>query len=264
MDQLQGKVVVVTGAGRGIGRAVARRAATEGAKLSLCDTNETDLEQSAKEVASFGAEVVATVCDVGVRADVDEMVRRTVERFATIDVVVNNAQRVPLPTPAEDITDAQWDTVGSSGAFGALLCCQAAFPHLKTRGGSIINFSSAAGLVGAPWLLPYAATKAAMIALTYTLAQEWGKYRIRVNAVAPAAFTPASVLWVEQMTARVAETGEPAPSGIATDFNRMTSPLPSEQDPEIGVAPVVIFLASDGAVNVTGQTICVDGGIIMH
>ena len=264
MDQLKGKVVVVTGSGRGIGRAVARRAASEGASLSLCDTNDTDLAQSAKEVEALGADVVSTVCDIGVRAEVDEMVRRTVERFGTIDVLVNNAQRVPLPTPAEDITDAQWDTVSSSGAFGALLCSQAAFPHLRARGGSIVNFSSAAGLVGAPWLLPYAATKAAMIALTYTLAQEWGKYSIRVNAVAPAAFTPAALLWVEQVAARVAETGEPAPHGIATDQNLMTSALPAQHDPEITVAPVVVFLASDGAINVTGQTICIDGGIVMH
>jgi NAD(P)-dependent dehydrogenase (short-subunit alcohol dehydrogenase family) len=164
--------------------------------------------------------------------------------------------------PAEEVTDDVWDVVNTSGARGTWMCSQAAFPHLRDQGGSIVNFASAAGLVGAPWLLPYAATKGAIVAMTHTMAQEWGRYRIRVNAVAPAAMTPATEIWMQQVLERAERTGEPPPHGIATadPGAALTGPL----DPETNIAPAVAFLASDDACHVTGQTLCVDGGVVMH
>jgi NAD(P)-dependent dehydrogenase (short-subunit alcohol dehydrogenase family) len=260
---LEGKVAIVTGAGRGIGRAVARRFATEGAAVSICDIDDDLLDQTRKLILDEGQAVVVCHCDVAVRSDLEAFVTKTADEFGRIDVVVNNAQRIPPPTPAEEVTDAIWDSVEASGARATWMCCQLAFPYLKQRGGSIVNFSSAAGLVGAPWLLPYAATKGAIISITHTLAQEWGRFGIRVNAVAPGAITPATAILAEQLAERVARTGELPPRGVATS-EHLGPVLVGAATPEEGVAPAVVFLASDEAARVTGQTLCLDGGVVMH
>jgi NAD(P)-dependent dehydrogenase (short-subunit alcohol dehydrogenase family) len=261
--RLEGKIAIVTGAGRGIGRAVARRFAGEGAAVSICDVDESLLAETRDLILEQGGRVVASRCDVAVRSDLEAMVTQTVDEFGAINIVVNNAQRIPPPTPAEDVTDEIWDPVEASGARATWMCCQLAFPYLRRQGGSIVNFSSAAGLVGAPWLLPYAATKGAIVALTHTLAQEWGRFGIRVNAVAPGAITPATELLAKQLGERIAQTGELPPRGVATS-EHLGPVLAGSAEPDVAVAPAILFFASDEASHITGQVMCVDGGVVMH
>src|SRR5436305_535670 len=126
----------------------------EGAAPGICDVDEGLLAQTRDWILEHGGRVVASRCDIAARSDLAAMMSQTVDEFETVDIVVNNAQRIPPPTPAEEVTEAIWDPVEASGARATWMCCQLAFPHLRRNGGSIVNFSSAAWLVGAPWLLP--------------------------------------------------------------------------------------------------------------
>jgi len=257
--RLQGKVAVITGAGRGLGRAIARRFAEEGALLSLSDINEDAARETAELVISSGGQAIACRCDVGSESEVNNMIAATLQRFEGIDVLVNNAVYVAPPTPLEEITTEQWDKVNDSGAKGSWLCAKAALEPLKISRGRIINFGSVAGLSGAPWMGEYSAAKAACMGLTRTMALEWATHGINVNAVAPAALTPGVQTYFDQVQ-------ESAAAGASADDSLTTGGLPLPPlgrmgDPYEDIAPAVLFLASEDAHFITGQTLCVDGGL---
>lgn len=249
---LSGKRIIVTGAARGIGASAARALAAAGATVTGLDISTAPLEQPAAEGAgslTFG------VCDVSSRASTTAAVDQAVAEMGGLDVFIHVAglQRY---TPAETITDDEWDLVLGVNAKGTMITNQAAFPHLKDRGGRIVNFASAAGALGLRGCAHYAASKGAVLAWTRTIAQEWGRYGIAANAVAPGMWTP---MYDATRAGMSPEQLEAHDRGMA-----MMIPLGGRLgDPDTDMAPVLVFLASDASRFITGQTLAVDGGLMM-
>jgi NAD(P)-dependent dehydrogenase (short-subunit alcohol dehydrogenase family) len=246
--RLQGKVCIVTGAGQGVGRGVALAFAREGATVAVVEFNEESGQQVAAEIEALGCDGLFVKCDVADRASVNAAAAAVADAFGGIDVLVNNAQRAPAgPTPLMDHTDEIVDLCFATGFRGTLHFMQACYPHLKLRGGRIINFASAAGLEGLAGMGAYGASKEAIRALSKTAAREWGPEGINVNIICPLAKSPGVVKLLE----------------LAPEMEqRMTAgnPIARIGECERDIAPVAVFLASDDARYVTGQTLCADGG----
>lgn len=246
--RLAGKVAIVTGAGQGIGRAIARAFAQEGAAVVVAELRGHRAERTAEEIRAAGGRALGLPTDVSDRASVRATVERAVAEYGRLDVLVNNAQGMHEHRPLEDLTDEEFDVFLVSGLKGTFWAMQAAFPHLKATGsGRIINMVSLNALTGAPGLADYNATKAAIQALSRTAAREWGRHGILVNCIAPGATSKRG----REFLARDPE----AARRIAEE-----RPLGRLADPEADLAPVAVFLASDDGHFVTGQTYFVDGG----
>jgi len=245
--RLADKVAIVTGAGQGIGRAIALAYGREGARVMVAELRAHRVERTVAEITEAGGRAAGVTVDTGVRADVERMVAETAARWGQIDVLVHNAQSYAPHTALEDVSDEQFDRVFASGAKGALWAMQAVFPHMRGRGGRIINIVSLAAERGDPGLGPYNATKTAMVALTRTAAREWGKHHILVNAIAPAALTRRGQDYAERDPERFARLMAERPIG------RLGDPLED-------IAPVAVFLAADEARYLTGHTFYADGG----
>jgi NAD(P)-dependent dehydrogenase (short-subunit alcohol dehydrogenase family) len=250
-ERLLGKVCIVTGAGQGVGRGIALAFAREGATVVVVEWNEETGKQVADEIEALGRKALFVRCDVADRASVDAAVATTLEAFGAIDVLVNNAQRAPMrPTPLLEHTDEIVELCFATGFRGTLYFMQACHPHLKQRGGRIVNFASAAGLDGMAGQAAYGASKEAIRALSKTAAREWGPDGINVNIICPLAKSPGVVKLLE----------------LAPEMEeRMTrgNPIARIGECEEDIAPVAVFLASDDARYVTGQTLCADGGASM-
>ena len=254
---LTGKVAIVTGASRGIGRAIAEEYAREGASVVVASRTAGSVEAVAADIRKAGGEAIGIACDMGNRAQILAMVAQAAERFGGIDILVNNAQgfgtraqpRVANPpTPLEDFTEAEWDWVFDTGLKGTLFAMQAAFAHLKARGGgAIINFGSMRGTIATPFTAAYNATKEAIRVLSRTAANEWGQYGIRVNVINPVIATDAYHADVPTEAARAAFAG--------------TIPLRFVGEPR-DAARVAVFLAADDSRYLTGQTLYTDGGLV--
>src|SRR3954447_23045752 len=177
-DRFSDRVVLVTGGGQGIGRGVALALAAEGARVTITGRRADPLDQVLKEIEARGGTARATVGDVGVRADAERMISETVTAYGRLDALVNNAQssvqRFLTDTSDEDVMLAF-----RTGALGSLYTMQAAFPHLKERGGSIVNFGSSTAITGDASFGSYAMAKEAIRGLTRVAATEWGRYGIR-------------------------------------------------------------------------------------
>jgi NAD(P)-dependent dehydrogenase (short-subunit alcohol dehydrogenase family) len=249
--KLAGKVAIVTGAGSGIGKALATRLAADGAAVVIADLQKFD--SAAADIAkATGARTLGLQVDVSSESDVARLADETVKAFGRIDILVNNAaifSSLKL-RPFEQIEVAEWRKVMDVNILGVALCCRACVPHMrKAGGGRIINLASGAPLKGVPLFLHYISSKGAVIAMTRGLARELGKDAITVNALAPG-FT---------LSENVAKDAAHVKQGEVT---RMTRAIQRDETPE-DLVGAVSFLASADAAFMTGQTLVVDGGSAM-
>jgi len=249
---LAGKRIIVTGAARGIGVSAAKALAAAGARVTGLDITGGPVESIT--VPSPGS-LTYDACDVSSRTSTREAFDKAVAAMGGLDVLIHVAG-IQRYTPAELITDEEWDMVLGVNARGTMITNQAAFPYLKDRGGRIINFASAAGAVGLRGCAHYSASKGAVLAWTRTIAQEWGQYGISANAIAPGMWTPMYDTTRAGMTPEQLEAHD---RGMA-----MMIPLGGRLgDADSDMAPVLVFLASDASRFITGQTLAVDGGLMM-
>jgi NAD(P)-dependent dehydrogenase (short-subunit alcohol dehydrogenase family) len=249
---LAGRTVIVTGAGGGVGAGIALACAEHGANVVIAARRTSTGDVIAEEIVRRGGNALSVRCDVGVKADVDEAVAKTVERFGGLDSMIHNALApVGPPTGIRDVPSDIWDAMVSTAVRGSYLCAQAAFPQLRDRQGTLILLTSAAGVEGSPYLPAYGTVKAAQRGLLKSLAREWGPLGIRVNGIGPVAMTPAMEV--------VAKTSPVFTDGLLVG----RTPLRRIGEPEPDIGPVAVFLASDLSRYVTGQTLMVDGGGFM-
>src|SRR5438445_2364164 len=252
-------VAIVTGGGRGIGRATALELARMGATIVVAEFDAANGQRTADEVAKLGRPSLAIATDVTRRADLDALVRRTQERFGRIDVLVNNAG-IYRAAATLDVTEEHWDAIMAINAKAVFFATQAVLPAmLAQKRGSIVSLASMAGKIGSKTNLPYNASKAAVISMTKTLALAHAADGVRVNCVCPG--------FVEtDMWTKVAREQGALLGMSAEEFTRQREkavPLGRMERPE-DVAAVIGFLASDRAGYMTGQALSVDGGLVMH
>jgi NAD(P)-dependent dehydrogenase (short-subunit alcohol dehydrogenase family) len=244
---LTGRKAIITGAGRGLGRAIAVGLAQFGADVALVSRTQAQLEETAAEIGKTGRETLVLPADVSKKNEVEEVVRQVVAKWGRLDILVNNAG-VDAAQPSLDYREEDWDFVLDVNLKGYFLCAQAAGRvMIGQRSGKIINNSSVCGDVGIKNILAYNASKGGVNMLTRTLAVEWAPYNIRVNA-----FSPAYMEVV--MPGAKSEHDEAKEQSI-----RELTPLGRRGKPEELVGPVV-FLASDASSYVTGEVLMVDGG----
>jgi 3-oxoacyl-[acyl-carrier protein] reductase len=246
--RFEGKTALVTGASRGIGRAIALRLAAEGANIVLNYRVNADAASTvAEEVRGSGAAVEVVQADVGVPADVERLVKTALDRFKRIDVLVNNAG-ITRDTLIMRMSEADWDSVMGTNLKSAFLVTKAAMrPMLRQHAGRIVNITSISGVMGNAGQANYSASKAGLIGFTRATAREVASRNITCNAVAAGVID--TEIWA----------GVPEDM-IATMLERI--PLARKGTPE-DVAEAVAFLASDAAAYITGQVLNVDGGLVM-
>lgn len=248
---LDGKVAVVTGGGSGIGEAIARMFAAEGAKVVVSGRRLEPIERVAGDIGGLAVEA-----DVSNEDSVKGLFKACEDAHGRLDTLVSNAGITGPVANAEDMDMAQWDETIAINVRGVLLCAKHAVPMLKRQGGSIINMSSRMGLKGYPMRSPYTASKFAVIGITQSVAFEVGVHGIRVNALCPGAVN--GELMERVIAARVEKEGRPAEDIIKENYTDVAA-LRKWVEPE-EVAQAALFLASDAASAITGESILVDCG----
>lgn len=245
--RLQNKVALVTGGARGIGKAISLALAKEGADIVIWDVNADEARKACAEIEALGRQTLAMQVDVTDYPKVEEGINKILDKLTKVDILVNNAG-ITKDNLVLRMSDADWDAVIKVNLKGTFNCSKAAFrPMMKARSGRIINIASIIGIIGNAGQANYSASKAGIIALTKTLAKELASRNVNVNAVAPGFIQT-------EMTAKLPE--ELKQKMLAQiPLNRFGSPD--------DVANVCLFLASNEADYITGQTLVVDGGMVM-
>lgn len=251
--QLEDRRIVVTGGARGIGAAVVRAFVREGAAVVSMDLLEDEGIAAAEAADECGpGAVVHQTVDVGDRESVRRAFAAAAENLGGLDVLFHSAG-VQRSLPTVDMRDEDWDFVLDTNARSTMLTNQAAFRLMREHGGRIINSGSAAGLIGMPETAHYAASKGAVMAWTRSVAHEWGRWGVTVNAIVPAIWTPMYQAFRDQLSPEDLEAHDAA--------QRRRIPLGGRMgDPDEDLAPVLVFLAGDGARFITGQLIAINGG----
>jgi NAD(P)-dependent dehydrogenase (short-subunit alcohol dehydrogenase family) len=249
MRRFEGRVAIVTGAASGIGRATALRLAAEGARVACADVAAQGLEETAKRIEQDGGQALALACDVSDETAVRGLVDRAVDRFGALHALCNVAGILRFDHTHE-LSLADWQRVLTVNLTGTFLACRAAIPHLLATRGAIVNTSSTAALAGHPWTAAYSASKGGVLALTYTLAIEYGKQGLRANAVCPGAVeTPMHQAFR-------------LPEGADAKLLRRIMPFDGQfRGPEV-VAAAIAYLASDESAHTNGVALRIDGGML--
>lgn len=247
---LKGKTAVVTGAGRGIGRAIAIGFAEAGADVALMARTKDDLEEVAAHIRQIGQQVYIFETDIKEESQVKDAIATLEMEVGKIDILVNNAG-MNIRTPAIDVTSEEWDHIVQTNLKGAFTMSQAVGRHMKKhQDGRIINITSVAGHVALRTGVVYGATKAALIQMTKTLALEWGNDGIRVNAIGPWYFRTPLTESLLQDESYVSEIKARTPLSRVGELEELVGPA--------------VFLASDASNYMTGQTLFVDGGMTIY
>lgn len=248
MERLKGKVAIITGGGKGIGFGLAQAFAREGANLVLTGRTESRLVAAKENLEQeYGISVLPIVADGADEDAIRNVVTKTVERFGRIDTLINNAQVSKSGLPLVEHTKEDLDLAIYSGLYAAFFYMRECFPYLKESKGSVINFASGAGLFGKLGQSSYAAAKEGIRGMSRVAAAEWGPDGVRVNVVCPLAMTESLKQWREEYP----DLFEKTIQGI---------PLGRFADPREDIGRVCVFLASDDASYVTGETITLQGG----
>jgi NAD(P)-dependent dehydrogenase (short-subunit alcohol dehydrogenase family) len=243
-----GKVVIVTGAGRGIGRGIVHHLGRHGARVVLAEWKVNRLEAVTAELAEAGIDHLGVECNIMERASIEAMVGRTVERYGRVDGIVNNAQTFRPVAALAALSEDDLDVFCDSGIKGTLWAMQAVHPVMQAQGwGRIVNFASSNGMTGAAGYGAYNASKEAIRALTRTAAREWGRDGIVVNCVCPA-------------SAGHRRPPEERFRREAYVIDDPLHPMGRDGDPDLDIGAVVQFLCTDAVRYMTGQTLMVDGG----
>ena len=244
---LKNKVVLITGASRGIGQAVAMGLAQVGADVAIASRKLPDLEAVAAEITKMGRKCLTVATHVGKIEEINNLVKKVMDEFGKIDILVNNAATNPSMASALDVDERAWDSIMNLNLKGLFFLSQAVAKIMKEKGGGkIINVASVAGIT--PDILPvYSISKAGVIMATKVMAQQWAPYNIRVNAIAPGLTKTrfSEALWKNQDILNIA-------------MSRTPLRRPAEPEEMVGA---IIYLASDASSYVTGQVLAIDGGM---
>ena len=253
MGQFEDKVCLVTGAGSGIGRATALAFAREGGKVVVADVNAAAAEATAATIVAAGGQALAVAANIGQRAEVENMVAQAVATFGRLDCAANCAAIAgTLSLPTHEYPEDQWLNMININLTGAWYCLKEELKQMLAQGGgTIVNVASAAGLVGQPENVPYAASKHGVVGLTRTAAIEYATKNIRVNAVCPTAIETPMI-----MTGRRKLSDNPAKLEEAKNLHRMKRLGQPEE-----VADVILYLCSSQSSFITGHAMAVDGGM---
>lgn len=259
--KLQGKTAIITGGGRGIGRAIARRFAAEGAAVVLSARTEKEVLETAAEIAKAGGKAIAVAGDVSREEDCERIVSRAREAFGAAHILINNAAIYGPVRTAEEVTQQEWDEVMAVNLRGPFLMSRLVLPEMYQRGsGAIVNITSVAGKSAFPLGSPYAASKAGLAGFTRSLAAEGARKGVRVNALSPG---PVTETKMSQDLGRNLANYLQA-DGEALLKSMLQGILQGRPQTAEEIAAAAVFLASDEASAITGQTLNVDGGMAFY